>query len=1494
MPQASPIPPLNIPDAVRNAAILQPDYTPPPPPDPDPNFVEIEIDGAVVQFPASMGAEAIHREVAKLQGPSLLQRVIPTGLRVAPAIAGGILGSVGGPPGVALGGAIGAGLGEYAGELYERDTDQRQAINPTQIAVQAGLGAIPLGKVPGAGATAEQLVRYAATVPQRRALQGAALGAAGAVATNLAETGELPSPSRLVVPTAFGAVTGGVGGRFERAPLLTRAELQAAADAAALAARQPRGALPPGPQWQVLPDGRVVPFGSMADAPALDVPDPSFVRGVSGEYPQRDVRGALPPGPRFEAGESGPARPFGTPPPARPAITPEMRRRATAIYRSEGAARNASAGMPTGTVIEPMPTGRGWRIVLPDADPSYVRSVPGEYPRREPAGELPPPRGFVAPESGPAVPVEQAPPVVPGRLPVIDAEPVTVGESSVRSVPAAVLDREFVQTRGAGGKNSQQLVPRQFSSDPNAVDAPLVDLTPQLRHALNWIREDYAAHPFTKRSFIEAGPGRGGDLDVIPGAAGTAIHSYIVGSRNIGRADVLRAIENLEAGKLTPLGADVMNVARELSEGRRSATQHMTLPPDAGGDLAGTIFATRGEGGIPTSGSNPQGHGPHGYDTFSAGVDDAARSGPDTPAGGREPGEEGFIRPEVAARVALGGAGVAYGAATGDTPEERAERAALFGALGAAAPSAFTRGKSARPITTAAAGMAGEVSTVPSVRPSRARASVPAGPIPHEQVLSFNTIRKMPRQVQGEVADLLGRFGGFQGQRRGVQSFERTQALADRIDVPLETLVKGQALNAEELTAYRNAVGSVFAQRQPLAEKVAAGTASDAEKVLFSQLTHTATTLLASLRGATAEAGRALGALRMEAQVLNYGDAAFIRKALGAPGFEKNLERIARAAVEAGGDPLKQLQSLRAATAASTFDRAQALWYNGLLSGPRTHIRNSVANSFALVTNLAGPLTAAPIDAVRSMTRGTPRTVSLGEIPEAVVATFTALPQGFRDALFTLRHGFSPRVVRDAAAGVFDTVHPELPGGIVTNLPSRALEAADVFFRSLAYQQELVAAAYTRARQQSSRVQPDALAARMAELMAGDGPESQALRRQADAFAARAVFQEQPGPVLQKIIALKNDPEIPAAFRAAMTFVLPFIKTPGNVLRQGAEFSPLGFTMKAAHQGGREGAQALGRATMGSILLAPLAYLAAGGRLSGSGPTDRSERAALMESGWRPNSLKVGDRWVEFNLAQPIGVAMAAVGNAWERFSASNRSDAAAEESFTAALSGAASSFLSQSFLAGLSGALDAVQDPDRAAGRLLTQAAQGAVPYSGLARNITQAIDPVVREPEGIRESVQAIIPGQSHNVPPRLDRFGEPVKRPGGAARRGVLVPNISEETHKPINEFLAALDITPDLPQARLTERGQRLEITRDQEFAIRQAIGQERQERLERLMADVDRRPGARRSDQLRRTVQNILSDATETVNRKAKARLRRGLPLTVEALTGATAPIEATP
>lgn len=751
----------------------------------------------------------------------------------------------------------------------------------------------------------------------------------------------------------------------------------------------------------------------------------------------------------------------------------------------------------------------------------------------------------------------------------------------------------------------------------------------------------------------------------------------------------------------------------------------------------------------------------------------------------------------------------------------------------------------------------------------------PTDAIPRSRLLAFPSLQKQPEEVREAIATLLENNQGFPAQRRGVQSVARTEALSEGVELPLHTLKPGTAINAEELTAYKNTIAWTFTQRRKILHKINTGTASDLEKVEFSQLSDEAVVLVSSFRGAKAETGRALNSLRQKAYILDMGRDGIVPgqeqtflEALSKYSGHTETTRLAKMLVEAGDDPVKQLRILREQASGTLFDKFSSAYYNSLLSGVKTHLRNGIGNSFNAMSNLATPLGAAPVDVVRAAVTGTPRTVFLGEIPHAFVGSWIGLKQGLHQFAFTMKHGFTPKTVGRAAQGAFDRPRIEIPGGIVTNFPSRALEASDVFFRAIARNQELYAGAYAQARREGLRTLPK-IQRRMADLLTDTGRDGQRLVRRAENFAARAVFQEKPGSVTAWLLKAKS-PDKPIWQRTLATAIMPFVRTPLNIIRQGLEFSPAGAVMSAARQGGREGTQAMGRVALGTMSTAALVVMAAEGRLSGFGPRNRGEREALFAKKWKPNAVRIGDTWVSFRLFQPFSVAAAAVGNAWDRFIDSDQSDSAAED-MVATVAGSVGSILDQSFFASLNDVLNAINDPDRA-GQSLSLMSQGLVPASGLLRNITQAVDPVVRRPEGILEAMMTVIPGVSKRVPARLGRFGEEITRPGSPIRRGFVVPTFSTESQDDIGALLERLDITLTVPRTRFTVRGERVTLSREQQFSITQAIGAERRSRLEQLLAQASFDRGT--EDRQRRRVEAAIRDATDVVRARVLQRLKR--------------------
>jgi hypothetical protein len=119
------------------------------------------------------------------------------------------------------------------------------------------------------------------------------------------------------------------------------------------------------------------------------------------------------------------------------------------------------------------------------------------------------------------------------------------------------------------------------------VQQDVKNMSPEVDYALKWIEADMENMPFNKRTVIpHPEPGHGGDQIGIGGSAGAKIYRSIVGQEGheistASRGDVIQAIKNLRAGKVTPVGELVLGVAKDLSNMSMAKLQKImeTGPP---------------------------------------------------------------------------------------------------------------------------------------------------------------------------------------------------------------------------------------------------------------------------------------------------------------------------------------------------------------------------------------------------------------------------------------------------------------------------------------------------------------------------------------------------------------------------------------------------------------------------------------------------------------------------------------------------------------------------------------------------------------------------------------------------------------------------------------------------------------------------------------------------------------------------------------------------
>ena len=635
-------------------------------------------------------------------------------------------------------------------------------------------------------------------------------------------------------------------------------------------------------------------------------------------------------------------------------------------------------------------------------------------------------------------------------------------------------------------------------------------------------------------------------------------------------------------------------------------------------------------------------------------------------------------------------------------------------------------------------------------------------PPPASEFAGNIRLSKYPEDIRGPIKEWAdANPDAVQTARRGVRSEFQVQAdaqqLVDDLGGDFEKLQRrwkpGQAWNAEEVVSIRGALTDATQKVMTAAEASRAVDSTEnhlalAEAILSQQR------IQQTVHGVTAEAGRALRAFRQQADAARAsGDVGrmqeLLQQALGKGGKE-DIGKLTEAirALDLN-DPTKVNNFLRSVNKPGFFDYMLEFWYNSVLSGPWTHARNAIGNTAAAATEPIRRAGAAALEQPIARLQGRPVERFWEEVPASVVGGLHGIPEGIRGALQTMKEGFNP-----AAVGRVELRRTAFPGkiGRVVRAPSTALEAADAFFHSVNYRMSLWGDATRQARREG--LTGTQLQDRIAHLINEPPPK---LVKQAGDKAEELLFRGDPGAFANWLGRGKQT-------APALNFVLPFVRTPANLLKFGVRNSPLGLLdvpmWKRVMAGNPQGVDELAQTLMGSMVAASFGGMIASGAMdiTAGVPANPAERDRFYREGKTPFSVKIpGVGWVQYNQIPVLAESLTAVAATVE--GVRNGEDVSEIATQTAATIG--QSLLDRSYLSGLSDLIDAVSEPARYAERFGTRFVSGFVPFSSALRQTATAIDPTIRDPEGLAESLQAGIPGLTGNVPPRLTAFGEEADR-------------------------------------------------------------------------------------------------------------------------------------
>jgi hypothetical protein len=237
--------------------------------------------------------------------------------------------------------------------------------------------------------------------------------------------------------------------------------------------------------------------------------------------------------------------------------------------------------------------------------------------------------------------------------------------------------------------------------------------------------------------------------------------------------------------------------------------------------------------------------------------------------------------------------------------------------------------------------------------------------------------------------------------------------------------------------------------------------------------------------------------------------------------------------------------------------------------------------------------------------------------------------------------------------------------------------------------------------------------------------------------------------------------------------ILPFIKVPTNLFRQGWALTPglqhlqRGFAEDLA-AGGTRAATARGKQVLGAMMYAQAVNLATSGRITGAGPENAEARAALKATGWQPYSFVATNpdgtkEYTSYSRLDPFGMPFGLAADFAEVVG--HLPDETASNVAMALTSSLAHNLTSKTYLGGMIDMLDAVHSPEQKGMKVAQSLAGSMVPNLRQFTDIRpETGDQYLREARTVLDGIRKKIPGLSQTLPPVRNLYGEAIHVPMG----------------------------------------------------------------------------------------------------------------------------------
>lgn len=556
------------------------------------------------------------------------------------------------------------------------------------------------------------------------------------------------------------------------------------------------------------------------------------------------------------------------------------------------------------------------------------------------------------------------------------------------------------------------------------------------------------------------------------------------------------------------------------------------------------------------------------------------------------------------------------------------------------------------------------------------------------------------------------------------------------------------------------------------------------------------------------------------------------------------IEEFNQQTDQAGRDAVldKIYQNVADQVPAKWKDKWNAWRYMAMLFNPRTHIRNIVGNVGFQPLRWTKDRVAATIEAGVSKVSGgrLGRTKSFAANPALYKAAWADWAN-VQDVLSGNKYD-DIRTEINSRRRIFRTA--PLEAGRKIN--SWALEAEDAIFKRITYADAL--AGYL----QSNGV--------TAEQMRNNTVDAQILSRARDYAgreALKATYQDR-NMVSDKVV------QIARALGPAGEAVLPFKRTPANILVRGMEYSPAGLAkaltydliqVKRGRMTGAEAIDHIAAGLTGSGLMALGAYLFAQGIVTSGGGDDEGQDAINDLTGVQNYALNLpggGNVTLDWLAPEALPFFMGV-----ELMDSMGQGGNTAE-SISTALKSISDPMLELSMLQSLNDVIDSVSFSENKLGALVSSALVsyftqpiptfgGQIERSAEDVRMTTYTDKNLRLPTDIQYAIgraSARIPGWDYQQVPYIDAWGREEKSGtlpmramdnflNPAYTSSMQVTDVDKEIQRLYNQTGDG-GVVPDRPQKYITVDGERVDLTGEQYVEYATKRGQTQFKLLEELL------------------------------------------------------------